>query len=158
MTVKMMGVSSFLAGLQKDLKLPEKVMRPLVQNLVFTAHTSITDRTAVWSGRSLRNWIWTTGTPNGQTFDEIDNGDPGPTNSMALGSEPRRPPNQAESDASLEALSFRNPFQQFWFANNAENIIELEYGELPTPSKARQKAGMVRVTLQELLLKLQTGT
>lgn len=158
MTVKMQGVSSFLAGLTKDLQMPEKVVRPLVRNLVFTAHMSITDRTAVWSGRSLRNWVWTTGAPNGQTFDEIDNGDPGPTNSMPLGTEPRRGPNQAESDATRDQLSFRNPFQQFWFSNNAENIIELEYGELPTPSSARQKAGMVRVTFQELLLKLQTGT
>lgn len=157
MTVKMTGTKTFLAALQKNIKLPEVIIRKKVQELIHHAHYSITDRTPVWSGRSLRNWVWSMDQPYTNTLEAIDNGPPGPTNSMPLGSEPRRGPNKASSDATLEALTYRSPFRTYWLANNAPDIIKLEYGQLPTPASSRNSAGMVRVTVQELLAKLKTG-
>ncbi len=157
MTIKMTGASAFLAGLRKNLKLPETIIRARVKELVYHAHYNITERTPVWSGQSVRNWVWTIDQPATATLDAIDNGPPGQTSKMPLGSEPRRGPNQASSDATFEALSYNNPFRSYWLANNAPEIIKLEFGQLPTPSASRNPAGMVRVTVQELLAKLKTG-
>lgn len=153
--IDLSGVSSFITALEKQKEVPVKHIRKIVETCVFVLHEGITERTPVWSGRSLRNWVWTMDQPNTQVFEEIDNGPPGTTSQMQIGSEPRRAPNQSASDKTVLDLSFRNPYRQFWLSNNSESIIDLEYGNLPTPAMSRQPAGMVRVTMQDLLLELR---
>lgn len=157
MTVKMTGAAQMIAALNKQLKMPETLIRKKVKELIHYAHYNITERTPVWSGQSLRNWVWSMDQASTTTLEAIDNGPPGPTNSMPLGSEPRRPPNQASSDATFMALSYNNPFRNYILTNNAPDIIKLEYGQLPTAASSRSPAGMVRITVQELLEKLKTG-
>lgn len=157
MTIKMTGANQFLAGLRKQIRVPETIIRKKVEGLVYHAHHSITSKTPVWSGQSLRNWVWSMDQPTNNTLEAIDNGPPGPTSTMPLGAEPRRGPNQASSDATLESLSFGKPFRMYWLSNNAPDIVKLEYGQLPTPATSRNSAGMVRVTVQELLARLKMG-
>lgn len=107
---------------------------------------TIKSHTPVWSGAAVRNYIWSVGAPSQVVYDAINNGPTGPTNSMALGTEPRRGPNEAASRETLTALDFSNPFQTFMLCNSAEDIEGLEFGLLPTPEKSRSPNGMFGLT------------
>lgn len=107
---------------------------------------TIKSHTPVWSGSAVRNYIWTTGIASSAIFEPINNGDPGPTNSMSLGVEPRRAVNEQAARETLTALNFTNPFQAFILTNNDPDIEGLELGLLPTPEKSRSPNGMFGLT------------
>jgi hypothetical protein len=158
MTLEMTGLDQFLKDLKALKQLPDKLIRVKLAYALPFLHKEITSKTPVWTGKALRNWIWTVGAPyGGGELPALGSGPPGPTNSMPLGAEPRRPANQAAADASFAQLNMKNPYQQFWLSNNASDIADLEYGKLPTPGTSRNSKGMVRVTLQNLLLSLEGG-
>lgn len=152
------GLDKFLSGLAKAKLLPDELIRMKLNYALPFVHKEVTSKTPVWSGAALRNWVWTTGQPyNGPAMPALGSMEPGATNSMPLGAEPRRPINQAAADASFGQISTRNPYQQFWLANNDPDIMDLEYGKLPTPARSRSPRGMVRVTVQNLMLALEGG-
>lgn len=65
-----------------------KAEQRFAQNLDILVHEidrHIKAVTPVNTGEAVRNYIWTRGSPNTTLFPAIDNGPPGPTNSMALG-------------------------------------------------------------------------
>ena len=107
---------------------------------------TIKSHTPVWSGKAVRNYNWSVGQPDTTVHEAIDNGPPGPTNSMPLGSEPRREVNERAARESLMSLDFSNPFQSFILTNAADDIEGLEYGLLPTPEKSRSPNGMFGLT------------
>jgi hypothetical protein len=114
--------------------------------------------TPVHTGQSVRNYIWTTEAPFVGILPAIDNGPTGNTNSMPLGSEPRRHINEETAAASLLRLNFSNPFQTFILTNNAPQIGGLELGLLPGPPlKSRSPAGMFGLTHQYTMLQLSRG-
>jgi len=157
--LEMRGLDKFLSGLKKAKAVPDDMIRMKLSFALPFAHEEITSKTPVWSGQALRNWVWSVGSPNtSPAKPAMGTMPPGATNSMPLGAEPRRPVNQAEADASLARINWqRNPYQQFWFSNNAPDIMGLEYGLLPSPSRSRSPKGMVRVTVQNLILALEGG-
>lgn len=110
--------------------------------------------TPVWEGDALINWRWSTRAPMTGHIDPIEspNG-PGPTNSMALGSEPNRAANMVRPRASLlAALRAKEP-EDIYLSNNSDHIVDLEYGLLPTAETSRVKAaqGIVRLAIKEVL-------
>ena len=107
---------------------------------------TIKAHTPVNTGSAVRNYIWSVGTPSSVVYDAINNGPPGPTNSMPLGAEPRRDVNERAARESLVALDFQNPFQTFILVNNDPDIAGLEYGLLPTAEKSRSPNGMFGLT------------
>lgn len=104
--------------------------------------------TPVNTGQAVRNYIWSVGAPNAMVFDAIDNGPPGPTNNMALGSEPRRGVNEEAAGRSLTTLNLQqNPFAQIYLTNLSPDIEGLEFGLLPGPPlRSRSPQGMFGVT------------
>lgn len=116
--------------------------------LVNEIDTQIKALTPVNTGQSVRNYIWSIGSPSSIVHDAIDNGPPGPTNSMALGTEPRRGVNEAAAAESLASLNLlANPFETIYLTNNAPEIEGLELGILPGPPlKSRSPQGMFGVT------------
>lgn len=148
------GIDSGLKFLEGLLDKPEEIMRDRMKKITLQAHHSIVNKTPVHTGKAVRNWHWSVGSPSGMVFDAIDNGPTGQTSKMSLGTEPRRGPNQQASLDTLKSLSFDDPFQKFILNNNDPNIGALEYGQLPTPQTSRNSAGMVRITVQNLLLSL----
>jgi hypothetical protein len=106
--------------------------------------------TPVNTGEAVRNYIWTTGTPNSTVYKAIANGPTGPTNSMRLGSEPRRPANEAAAAESLKSLNLKaNPFATIYLSNVAQDIVGLELGILPGPPyRSRSPQGMFGITSQ----------
>lgn len=126
----------------------EKRFATNVETLVREIDTHIKALTPVNTGQAVRNYIWTRDTPNSIVYDAIDNGPTGNTNSMALGAEPRRGPNEdaaAQTLASLNAGS--NPFGVFYLTNLSPDIVGLELGLLPgPPMKSRSPNGMFGIT------------
>ncbi len=106
----------------------------------------ITINTAVWEGETLVNWSWSVGTPNLIHRQPIGAGDPGHTSTMALGSEPRRPANQAIVDRSLQAiLALKKIPPVIYLTNVGEVATEMEYGMVPTAERSRTPNGMLRL-------------
>jgi hypothetical protein len=110
--------------------------------------------TPVWEGDALINWRWSTRAPMSGHIDPIGTpDDPGHTNKMPLGTEPRRAANEVRPRASLlAALRAKEP-EDIYLSNNSDHIVDLEYGLLPTPENSRVKAGrgIVRLAIKEVL-------
>lgn len=146
------NMASFLKGLEAQKALPEKIIRRKLEKVLRLIHTKVTIRTPVHTGKSLRNWVWTMDTPStAANLPALGSGDPGRTSQMALGTEPRRAANQAAVDASFAALDLSKPLRSFWLTNRSSEIMDLEYGKLPSPGRSRNPAGMAAVTFQEAL-------
>lgn len=126
----------------------EKRFASNVEVLILEVDTFIKSVTPVNTGQAVRNYCWSRGVPTMETYDAIDNGPPGPTNSMVLGSEPRRAPNEAAAFITLLALDVvSNPFGAFYLANNSPDIEGLELGIYPGPPlKSRSPSGMFGIT------------
>lgn len=156
--IELGGFDAFIKAMEKEKDVPDTWMRAKLSFAINFVHESVTSKTPVYTGQALRNWVWSVGQPNsGGEMEALGNMDPGQTSKMRLGTEPRRPVNQAAVDASKRSLNLRNPYKSFWFTNNASTIRDLEYGLLPTAERSRSPNGMVRVTMQNLILALEGG-
>lgn len=143
--------------------------RSEVRQAFTTLFYETVQNTPVHSGKTLRNWRASVGTPAQTDAPAIESpSDPGRTSRMPLGSEPRRGANMRDPEASFIAIDFSNPFQQFWIANasvvdDADPISQsgyegasraelVEYGSLPTHTEARnQPAGSLRLAIDKVL-------
>ena len=110
----------------------------------------VLSRTPVYTGRTVRNWRWTMDAPFGGVLPAIGSGQPGQTSGMALGSEPRRGPNQADAKATKDTLSLGRPWRKFFLTNNAPNVGALEAGVAPDAQRSRAPSGMLGISLIEL--------
>lgn len=156
MKLSVTNLNSFIGGLNKLKAEPEKIIRRKVVVALKLVHKNVTIRTPVHTGKSLRNWVWTMDRPSSASnMPAAGSGPTGQTSKMTLGSEPRRPANQATVDATYQALDLSKPMRAYWLTNNSSEILDLEYGKLPTSEGSRNPAGMVRVTFQELIASLR---
>ena len=129
-----------------------------VQRIVTDAHHGACDRTPVHTGEALANMQWSMDRDDGEVFPAQGSGPTGPTNSMPLGVEPRRPENQAMADHSLGRLSFVMPFHRYILQNNSATAGPLEQGIWPLfPFRQRSPQGMFVVTMAEVAARLQGG-
>ena len=129
-----------------------------VVDVIWTLHHEIVANTPVWSGSAVANYRWSIGLPDLTFVDPIDNGPPGPTNTMPLGMEPRRKPNEEVAYETLEALTFSDPFKVFWLNNNDPEIMDIEFGKAPPPPLViRNPQGMIGLSLEFVHAKLQAG-
>lgn len=126
----------------------EKQFAQNINELVHEIDSHIKSLTPVNTGQAVRNYIWTREVPNTVVFSAIDNGPTGKTNTMALGTEPRRAANESAAADSLNTLGVvANPFGTFYLTNNSPDIVGLEMGILPGPPfKSRSPRGMFGVT------------
>lgn len=114
-------------------------------------------RTPVWEGTTIRNWQWALGSPT-RSVKPAEGGqiDPGPTNTMALGQEPRRAVNEAAQRSDFAVFLARLMAEQkvpnIYLTNPAPNAAGVEYGMLPTAERSRTPAGgVIRMALAETL-------
>jgi len=131
---------------RKDMMEMKKRLGEGIRDLCFEIDETIKSYTPVWSGKAVRNYVWSVGTPDTTVYSAIESGPPGPTNSMPLGTEPRRAANERAALDTLLSIDFSNPFQNFILSNNAEDIEGLEFGLLPTPERSRSPNGMFGLT------------
>jgi len=141
------NLDEVFAQIAKDIEALEARMAKNIQALVLDADKHLKALTPVYTGSAVRNYIWTVGEPNAVTYDAIEDGPTGRTNSMALGQEPRRAANETAAMASLLAIDFSNPFQTFYCTNLSPDIEGLELGLLPGPPlSSRSPNGMFGIT------------
>lgn len=130
----------------------------MVQRVVTDMHQGACARTPVHTGEALANMQWSMDHEDGEVFPAQGSGPTGATNSMALGTEPRRAENQAMADHSLHRLSFTMPFHRYIFQNNSLTAGPLESGIWPlAPFRQRSPQGMFAVTMAEVAARLQGG-
>lgn len=122
------------------------------------SHKSLIDKTPVYEGKAVRNYIMTIGEPYTGVYDPIEDGPTGHTSTMSLGSEPRRPSNEEAALESGSVLSRETAFSKIFITNNAEDIEGLERGELPGTTPSRSPNGMFAITLEEVLQRLNANT
>lgn len=161
-------------GIDRDLDEIEREIDSLEQKAVAElkdASRQLLDelfsRTPVWSGRTVRNYVFAVGgSPGGGEVEPIGGpgyqagkgwraqreGDPGPTSQMSLGSEPRRPENEAAARADMEgALSALQNLQDITVGNNSRNFDAVDAGEAPVPGRARNPGGVMILAHQALV-------
>lgn len=123
------------------------------------------DRTPVYSGKTLRNWVASEDVPVFQDLPAVASpAATGQTSTMPLGAEPRRAANEAEARATLRSVSFKNPFKKYFFSNGsrvddadptyqaefagASRAEMVEYGSLPsTTSPRNQPQGTLQIAV-----------
>jgi hypothetical protein len=107
--------------------------------------------TPVWSGETVRNFRFAVGAPPSRgTLPAIGTGEPGPTNHLPLGAEPRRPANEAAARADLEAaLSFKRLVDVFGTNTVAATKWNLlDSGVAPAPGRSRTPGGIETPAMQ----------
>ena len=128
------------------------------------------ERTPVWSGRAVRNFRWgVNGAGFGGEIEPIGGPgyvpgagwraqreiDPGPTNSMALGSEPRRPANEEAARAEMEAmLSGVTKLVNLSVTNTSSNWDLVDGGSAPVPGRSRTPGGVSALAEQATVSRL----
>lgn len=134
----------FMSGCLASAQRIEPLVNAKMTLIANVLHSQIMSRTPVWSGSVIRNFVWSANTPISVQFAPIDNGPPGPTNSMPLGSEPRRGPNEEASWNSLRSINFKIGTNYF-LTNNDPDARQVEAGVFPPPPfKVRSSAMVAR--------------
>lgn len=137
------NIDQVCAQLSKE---PEKITREIakkMKKIVFAIDQGVHAKTPVWSGRAIRNMIWSKNRPNSTEYEEIKSG--------SVENEGRRGANAAAARQSLTALDFKNPFGIYYLSNVAHHIVELEAGLLPSPDRSRvPPGGMFGLTYSEV--------
>lgn len=132
----------------------------LARKIVATSrfvHQSLIDKTPVWEGKTVRNYIMTINTPFSGEYEEIGTGDTGRTSLMPLGPEPRRAANAEAALASGKVLTEKSAFSRIFITNNTDTVSGLETGSLPGAGKrSRSPEGMFAVTLEEASSRLRS--
>ncbi|WNL50647.1 hypothetical protein RPALISO_58 [Ruegeria phage RpAliso] len=150
------NASQFISGLERSEKAFEGMFRERVRKLVTEGMRRLIAKTPVWTGQAVASYVASAGAPKQANKPQ---GVPvEATNKLALGSERLRGSAAAQAMATIATVDFRDPFQTFYITNDAPHIAGLERGELPgDPFTPRSPAGMFGVTVQELMLHLNTG-
>lgn len=156
-----MRVKSNYKSFAKGVEAEKKVIRNFVSSkIIATArfvHQSLIDKTPVWEGKTVRNYIMTIGSPFSGEYDEINNGPTGKTSSMPLGSEPRRGPNAAAALKTGSVLNEKTALSKIFITNNTDSVQGLEFGDLPGGGKpSRSPGGMYGLTLTEVQVRLRS--
>lgn len=152
-----MNTGGFAKALARfEASIEHKYKRALVG---FAVHVNerLLARTPVWEGTTLRNWQWSLRSPKKSVLLAEGQGiPPGPTNQMALGSEPRRGVNEEAQRADfaifLSELMAQPKVPNIFLTNPAPNAMAVEYGQVPSPERSRTPAGGVaRMAVYEAL-------
>lgn len=146
------NVSAFRKKLRRYMKSFTERYEAELEAGIRAIHAGVTSKTPVNSGQTLANYQWSVGSPATGIVPHDEGAEPGRTNEMALGEEPRRPANQAIADASLNSLPFGSlSGKRIYLTNNAPQFSGLENGLLPeSPFVQRSPNGMVAITLTEV--------
>lgn len=143
------NIPEVAARLQQE---PEKITRlvgRLMKKAVYVIDKGVHTKTPVWSGKAVRNMIWSKNRPNTREFPEIEVG--------SIDGEGRRGANEAAARRTLASLDFNKPFGVYYLSNVAEHIMELEAGQLPSPERSRvPPGGMFGLTYSEVKRNLRS--
>lgn len=151
------NVRAGIAPFRKALAELRKQAIAATQRTAGQALEALFSRTPVWEGTTVRNYVVGIGGagPGGEK-PPIDNGPPGATSLMAMGSEPRRDPNEAAAwSEGVAAIRRLKKLQSIHITNNADIFDQVDAGAAPTTGEARNPGGVVLLATQ--LVRAQSG-
>ena len=150
------AVITGVAGLRKELmaavKEVERQGAAEVERAAWVVLEGLLSWTPVWEGQVLRSYTVSIDSPVTANRQPLGTGDPGPTNSMALGDEPRRGPNEAavrsEAAGALRALS--RGLRTVWVTNGSDLWDLVDSGGAPggPGQQIRNPGGTSKLALQ----------
>lgn len=153
------GIKGEMSRVRKSAKELEKAAVVEVKRAGAVVIEAMFRRTPVWEGTSVRNFVAGIGkVAGGSEKPPIDNGPPGPTNLMAIGEEPRRPPNEAAARGEMQGvLKTLKKLQDVWFSNNSRDFDLVDAGAAPggPGQKIRNPGGVMLLAKQ--LARAQLG-
>lgn len=159
MSVKMAGVAAFLAAAKKELTQFEAQCVAETKKAAYVLTECLFDQTPVWEGTAVRNYAWGVGAaPSGSEKAAVGSGDPGATGSMGAppAGEPRRPANESAALRDMEnVLRAVNKLTPLFVTNFAQHFDLVENGSAPTPDRARNPGGVMRLAEQSARAKLE---
>jgi hypothetical protein len=108
-----------------------------------TLMLNLFENTPVWSGETVRNYAWGAGgLPGGGARAAVGAGAPGPTNSMVMGSEPRRGANEAAALSEMNSVLGLDKLADLFVTNFSPHWDLVDSGAAPSPGKARNPGGV----------------
>lgn len=133
-----------------------------IERIAVLLNEKLMEKTPVWSGSTIRNWNWSIGAPDMDVHEPEGQGTPpGPTNSMSIGSEPRRGENisaqKLDFEVFLAELRATRQVEMVYLTNASKAATLVEYGLAPggPDQVVRAPSGVLRVSIQELLIELR---
>lgn len=145
------NLSGFISSIEDKInKLEQKAVLE-VTKIATELTIDMMSNTPVWSGETVRNYAWGTSMPSGGPEKEIGSQDPGATNSMSLGSEPRRPANEAAALSEIKSIKLTT-LQPLYGTNkvSGDKWDLVDNGAAPTRSTSRSPGGVSRRAVQKI--------
>lgn len=149
------GANDLLNEGRKALKDFEGDVIEAVRDTARVITTELMARTPVWSGKTLRNFVWYAwgaagGAGNVQDAEGGNTGKYGHTNEMAIGEEPMRAANEAAVIADMESVlaGYTKLGRSLVVQNFSENWDRVDSGSAPTPDTARNPGGVSVLAVQ----------
>lgn len=156
------GVAMWLTVANREMEDFEKEAIELMKTAARTVTREMMDRTPVWSGGTVRNYVWAVGeSPGGGEKSPV--GGPGERFGrrsgkapFGLGEEPRRADNEAAAEADMEAVLAGYTQLRNLHCENFSDIWDLvDNGSAPTPDRARNPGGVSVLAVQSTKSKLE---
>ena len=140
------GAASEINRLMAEVRELEKEAVQEVKNAARVVVDELMRGTPVWEGETVRNYGVSVGGNSPSYRDALGTGDPGPTNSMSLGEEPRRGINEdaAKADVERSLAGFRKLGSRIAVVNTVGDTKWdlIDSGSAPTPDMARYPGGV----------------
>lgn len=147
------GANDLLNEGRKALKDFEGDVIEAVRETARVITTELMARTPVWSGQTLRNFVWYAwGAAGGAGAikDAEGSGKYGVTSQMAIGEEPMRGANEAAVLEDMESVlqGYTKLGRSLVVQNFSENWDRVDNGSAPTPDTARNPGGVSILAVQ----------
>jgi hypothetical protein len=139
----------------------DKVRKDAVEeqrNAARTAMKRFFARTPVWTGETIRNYAWGIGSGASVHHEAEGGGEPGKTNEMPLGPEPRRAANEAAAWADMEAvLAKLTVLNSLMMTNSSPHFDLVDAGSAPggPNQQIRNPGGVVMLAMQDVKSQLK---
>jgi hypothetical protein len=118
------GIAAEMKRLREAVKELEKAAIVEMKKATVVVLQELFARTPVWSGETVRNYVVGVGVmPSGGPKSALGTGDPGPTNSMRMGTEDRRPENESAALSEAQAaLSRMTRLKSIFITNTVDGL------------------------------------
>jgi hypothetical protein len=137
------GIEAGLQPLRDAIVKFEKEAVEEVKKAAVVVQESFFSFTPVWEGETIRNYAWgVNGAPSNAHKSPIGTGEPGPTNRMKMGDEPRRGENQEAVMSELRSLLTFTRLVDLRLTNNSTIWDLVDNGSAPTSDRARNPGGV----------------